>query len=507
MSGDRLTRTELSWLLTQEARSAAEKLRRGVGLTIPPPESTPMPPPTSGPHNTLGSLGHLGSHAHLKPEGGPSDGLLLPSIEDTGVETTLNRLDETMSMLASLHGHTTRGRRGKIDIAALLWEIAPEARVQIEMGKGLVVFGDESELRRMLHVLMAQSSDPMAASAVEVSVKREGDEIKVAVQLGPDMSQGFDAETQWLSRMAMRYGGRFALEGDRQTLVLRANDEHREVETLRRELAAAQAQGEAYARELAAVMGKSDVPPSVGVGSLSQHPAGEALAVVVAMSRSIVAEIRGIMASIGRDMAPLRDRARWGDRGEEVNEIASSVGRHITAASEVVSDLSKLTTAPLFDLPGPMNMVHVLRDITRTEAARAARHDVTLELQAPNGQGELDPSSIADDVLNVGTVHVLLQQLVDYALTTSQPRTTVKISVSEQETGITVMVDDTGPALSHKAKASVVNRDFDALSHERPQSLPLILAASIAAFLHAPFSLEDGPSGGTRTRVTFPRPT
>ena len=33
-------------------------------------------------------------------------------------------------------------------------------------------------------------------------------------------------------------------------------DEHREVETLRRELAAAQAQGEAYARELAAVMGK-----------------------------------------------------------------------------------------------------------------------------------------------------------------------------------------------------------------------------------------------------------
>ena len=40
-----------------------------------------------------------------------------------------------------------------------LWEIAPEARVQIDLasdakeaGKGLVVVGDENELRRMLPV-------------------------------------------------------------------------------------------------------------------------------------------------------------------------------------------------------------------------------------------------------------------------------------------------------------------------------------------------------------------
>jgi hypothetical protein len=82
----------------------------------------------------------------------------------------------------------------------------------------------------------------------------------------------------------------------------------------------------------------------------------------------------------------------------------------------------------------------------------------------------------------------------------------VKISVHEQSTGITVMIDDAGPSLSPKAKASVQNRDFEALSHERPQSLPLIMGAAIAAFLHAPFSVEDGPHGGTRTRVTFPRP-
>ena len=76
---------------------------------------------------------------------------------------------------------------GKIDVAALLWEIAPEARVQIAVDEGgLVVFGDEAELRRMLHVLMALGGDPTTLGAVGVSVKRDGKDIKIAVELGPD---------------------------------------------------------------------------------------------------------------------------------------------------------------------------------------------------------------------------------------------------------------------------------------------------------------------------------
>ena len=123
MSGDRLTRTELSWLLTQEAKSAAEKLRKGVGsLSIPPPEIKELTPPPSS--STSGR--------ELLPP--PSERGLG---DDTGVEGVLNRLDETMSMLASLYGTQPRGRRGRIDIAALLWEIAPEARVQIEIARAM----------------------------------------------------------------------------------------------------------------------------------------------------------------------------------------------------------------------------------------------------------------------------------------------------------------------------------------------------------------------------------
>src|SRR5262245_6439781 len=116
MGGDRLTKNELSWLFAQEARSAATKLRAGV--SVPPEPGLPSP----------------------------------PDVDTTsGVEGALNRLDEAVSALASLHGHPIpRGRRGKIDMAALLWELAPEAKVQIEMGDGTTVFGDEAELRRML---------------------------------------------------------------------------------------------------------------------------------------------------------------------------------------------------------------------------------------------------------------------------------------------------------------------------------------------------------------------
>jgi signal transduction histidine kinase len=476
MSGDRLTRTELSWLLTQEARAAAEKLRKGVSLgTTPPPPSTSTPqPPPSAPN------------------------LILPAVgEDTGVEGVLNRLDETMSMLSSLHGHSPRGRRGKIDVAALLWEIAPEARVQIAVDEGgLVVFGDESELRRMLHVLMALGGDPTTLGAVAVSVKREGKDIKISVELGPDKSQGFEAETQWLSRMAIRYGGHFQLEGNANTLVLPASDDQGEVQELRRELAAAQAQGEAYARELAAVMSsRSEPPPSRTTGSATS--AAEGLAPLVGMARSLVTDVRGILAAIGRDMAPLRERGRWGERDAEIAEIASSVGRHVTAASEVVGDLARLAGCPLYELPAQCNVADVVRDVVKAEQIRAKRHGVTIHLEVP--------PHVPDELLAVSSVHILFQELLDSAISTSPAESTIHVGVTVGSTGVAVTFDDAGPGLTAKARSGAINRDFDALVQERDAALPLIAAFAIAAHLHAPLTLEDSPRGGTRARVAFPR--
>ncbi len=517
MSGERLTRTELSWLLTQEAKSAAEKLRKGVGLghtPAPPPSSPPppmVPPPMPGAH-THGSVVVPPStpappmvrldHGHTP---GPSQVNVSFANEDTGVESVLNRLDETMSMLASLYGNQARGRRGKIDVAALLWEIAPEARVTIDLSsdspdqpKGLVVVGDENELRRMLHVVMALGGDPTAQGAVEVSLKRTGEDIKIMVELGPDKSQGFEAESQWLSRMATRYGGRFSLEGNHNTLVLPACDEQAEVKELRRELAAAQAQGEAIARELAAVMSTRSEPPPPSRSSSSAPTSHDGLAPLVGMARALVTDVRGILAAIGRDMAPLRERGRWGERDAEIAELAGSVGRHVTAASEVVSDLARLAGCPLFELPTTCNVVEVARDVVKGEQLRATRHGVTVQLEAPE-------RSVGDDLLPVGSVHVLFQELLDSAISVSPADSKVIVSVTEASAGLAVTFDDSGPTLTSKAKSSAIARDFDALVQERASALPLIAAFAIAAHLHAPLTLEDSPRGGTRVRVLFPR--
>lgn len=497
MSGERLTRTELSWLLTQEAKSAAEKLRKGVGLTLPPP-----PPPSSsggvsGPASASGSSHPVGgSHGSTPPPGAVGAVSVTFANEDTGVESVLNRLDETMSVLASLYGNQPKGRRGRIDVAALLWEIAPEARVQIEMGNGLDIVGDENELRRMLHVLMALGGDPSAQGAV-VSVKRDGPDIRVSVELGPDKTQGFDAETQWLSRMATRYGGQFLLEGNNNTLVLRASDEQREVEELRRELADAKAQGEAYARELAAVMSSRSEPPPPMSQSGSASPIGDGLGSLVGMARSLVTDVRGILAAIGREMVPLRERGRWGESDAEIAEIAASVGRHVTAASEVVSDLARLAGCPLNELPVPCNVADLVRDVVKAEQLRATRHGVTILLEAP--------SSSTDDVLHVGSVHVLFQELLDAAISVSPADSKVHVSVTESPLGVTVTFDDSGPALSAKAKTGAASRDYDTLVQERAAALPLIAALAIATHLHAPLSLEDSPRGGARVRIMLPR--
>jgi hypothetical protein len=467
---ERLTRTELTWLLTQEARSAAQKLRAGVGMTVPP-EAIPPPPPSD--------------------EG------------SGGVESTLNRLDEAVSMLANIHGQgMPRGRRGRIDLAALLWEVSPEARVQIEMGEGTSVFGDESELRRMLHVLVGQAGDPQSAKGTpEISIRREGEDVRVGVNLGPDQPATFETERQWLSRMAVRYGGKLELDGSMQTLTLPADVDlkTREVESLKKELAAAQAQGEAYARELAAVLRTDTVPSgstrpsggaSGGTSASQQAPSGDALAVLVAAVRNAGAELRGILSAIGRDTAPLRDREG------EAGEIAASVTRHVTAASEIVGDLGRLGACPVGELPRHSDVADLLRDVVRDDAVRAARHDVRVVVEAPESHYEVVP---------VGALTVLVHALLDHAISASPPGSQVTITMNERADALQLAFDDAGPTLSVSARAGVLSREFEALAQGRPTGINLIAAHTIAAHLRAGLDIEDGPHGGARLTLTVPR--
>ncbi|EYF00918.1 sensor histidine kinase [Chondromyces apiculatus] len=431
----------------------------------------------------------------LTSEAGPPP----PLIEEGtgGVEGTLERLDEAVSMLASLHGRPMhRGRRGRIDLAELVWEVAPEARVQIEMGDGTAVFGDESELRRMLQVLIAQSGDPSgAASTPEVSIRRAGDEVTVSVSLGPDTTASIANERAWLSRMAIRYGGRLELDGAMQTLTFPADVDlaRRELEILKKELAAAQAQGEAYARELAAVFSQGERVGVRGVHHMhtSQLPPAESgLPLLVAAARALGTQLRGTLAAMGRDVAPHRER------GGEAGELAVQVGRHVTAASEIVSDLARLGACPLDELPRHTDVADILRGVVHQGFARAARREVHVRLEAPEN---------AHDVVPLGALTVLLQALLDHAIGASAPGSDVVVTLTEQPEALEITFDDAGIAIPAQARGILLSRDFDAVAQGRPSSLSLIAAHAVAAHTHVELTIDEHSGGGTRARLIIPR--
>ena len=276
MTSDRLTRQELGWLLAQEARGAARKLREGVAqLTQPPP----------GPDVEIRSA--------------------------PAVETSLDALDDAITRLGELQmGAHAKVRRGRIDLAALLCEVAPNARIAMEPGAGTEVSGEEMELRRMLHLLVSQTNSTLADSesaSPEVMIKREGQWVRISVELGPDSSATAELERRWLSRMATRHGGRLELEGGTESLLVPADRSGDEVNELRKELEQAQQLGEAYARELAAVFTSGELQSEQPRSSSQPPPTGtDRLEPVVNTANALTRMLRGWLDAAGAD---LRSRA------------------------------------------------------------------------------------------------------------------------------------------------------------------------------------------------------
>jgi hypothetical protein len=254
VAGGRLSQTELEELLAVEAKGAARSLRSDTGAD---------------------------PSLDLEPEDRPSTSLLLldrvsdlplepvfidAPISDRHPKTTIEKQAEVVATRPGELAPQTRGRvrRGRIDLAALLYEFAPQGRLAIEPGSGTEVVGNEEDLRRVLQLMVLQSPTGFGVPAADksVEVRREGDWIRVSVDLGPDISLVDEAERRWLHRTAIRHGGRFELRGRTQCLLLPADaSAHAEVVALQRELEQAQLLGESYARELASVI--SQEPPRV----------------------------------------------------------------------------------------------------------------------------------------------------------------------------------------------------------------------------------------------------
>jgi len=438
---DRLTRQELTWLLTQEARTAAENLRKGVAV-LAAPEIRTMEAP--GPHHS--------------------------------VEPELDALDDAMKMLASLHtGSASRGRRGRIDLAALLWEVAPNARVSIEPGGGTEVFGEESELRRMLQVLVGSTSPSGSGREMgtpELSIRREGSDVRVSVTLGPDSSANAETERAWLSRMSLRYGGRFELEGGIESIVLPADgaSEERELDALRRELSAAQKQGEAYARELAAVFAYSQSPPP----RFSSKPAeaNVELGVLVGMAAGMAAQLRGVFSVIEREVG--------GGERDAAAQPSTALSERLAYANELVSDLVRLAQCPVHESVQHVDVADAVRAAMAEELPRAARRGVTLTPLVP---ASLDIES------RPGAVLLVSRLLISEAVSATPRGGEVKVTLERDRTGrgVRLQVEDGGQPIPAEAWPGVVSAQLDPSTVGRPSTVALFWVQTIAHHLGASF--------------------
>jgi two-component system, OmpR family, sensor kinase len=484
VSKGKLTRQELGWLLTQEAQGAAERLRTGVSAL------TQAPPPMG--------------------------------VDASGMDATLSALGDTMNMLSKLHAHpvSVRGRRGRIDLASLVWEVAPEARVSIEPGSGMEVFGDEAELRRMLLVMLGHGS----GSGSAVSIKREGDEVLLAVVLGPDSSATADTERAWLSRMALRYGGRYELEGAAEVLALPAEgvEARDDVANLRRELDEARKQGEAYARELAAVWSAGD-----GSSSSSQPPPPPGrYSAISRLAGGVAATLRAMLSPVGRDVSELRAAAASrrsssdpeGISRGDLDERLEAIRRKLLVVQDFVAELAAIGESEPEEPVREADLVEIVRGEVRAIDARVARSGVDVRVHiVPD-----DPSTRAFVSVAPRAVAVLARELVSHAIAASPRGSVVTVTVYAAAGGLGArfVVDDSGTILPAAARRALLEMQVEPGTFGRPSGVAPFVAAEIASTQGALLEIGDAPieepgqpgqaqptraGGGVRVTVTFPR--
>jgi signal transduction histidine kinase len=430
---EKLTRQELSWLLTQEARGAAERLRKGVQIL------TKAPPPMTS--EGMESISHPKSE---RPSERPVT-LTSAGEEGEGLETTLTMLEGTMMKLAELSGPASgRGRRGRVDLAALLWEVAPDAKVQLEPGEGTEVYGDEAELRRILHVLAGGGNASGVGGAQLVMLKREGAEVKLSVQLGPDTAPISPAERGWLARMAIRYGGRYELDGSSECLVFPAlqAEEVKEVQTLRKELEAAKAQGEMYARELAAVFSeepeRSTRPPAAGdIGG-----PGNTLAAAARLAEALADDVRAIFGPLGAARLKVGAEPQTPETSALLEEVQRALGRgaELLALSRQMSRLAS-DLAPI-----EVDLAVIAQDEAALATVAFASRGVVLTIAAGEGPAAL--------VLHgyPAALRAMVAEMLDQALRACGPGDEVRLAVEGGALVVERLTDDGGAPWSRTAK-------------------------------------------------------
>ncbi|MGD0530245.1 MAG: hypothetical protein ABSE49_34240, partial [Polyangiaceae bacterium] len=312
------------------------------------------------------------------------------------------------------------------------------------------------------------------------------------------------------------------LVGAQEVLALPAEgvEARDDVAKLRKELDEARKQGEAYARELAAVWAAGDEPVAQSSYPPPATPAADRHGAVARFSGGVAATLRAMLSPVGRDITELRAAAANPRKSSpdleaaartDVDERLEQVRRKLLAVQDFVAELAAIGESDPHELTREIDLLELVRTELRALEARAARMGVEVEVRVLPDEGARatmrgSPRSIA----------VMVRSLVAHALSATPRGSAVIVSVSapvvgpEGALGARLVIDDAGTILPTAARRALLALEVEPGTFGRPSSVGLFVAAEIAGAQGALLEIGDAPveagrGGGVRATVTFPR--
>ena len=366
----------------------------------------------------------------------------------------------------------------------------------------------------MLHVMLGHGS----GSGSAVTIKREGDEVVVGVVLGPDSSVTAETERAWLARMAIRYGGRYELVGSQEVLALPAEgvEARDDVAKLRKELDEARKQGEAYARELAAVWAAGDEPVAQSSYPPPATPAADRHGAVARFSGGVAATLRAMLSPVGRELAELRTLAGNPRKSSpdleaaartDVDERLEQIRRKLLAVQEFVAELAAVGESDPHELQREVDLVEVVAH--RGARARGARRAHGRRGRSCARCPRTRPRAPARVVAAVGRASWCARS--SRTRSSATPRGLGGHRHGERpgrgratgRSGARIVVDDAGTILPAAARRALLALEVEPGTFGRPSGVGLFVAAEIAAAQGALLEIGDAPveagrGGGVR---------
>jgi signal transduction histidine kinase len=316
----------------------------------------------------------------------------------------------------------------------------------------------------------------------EVTIRRQGEWVRIRVELGPDTLATAELERRWLSRMATRYGGWVELEDGTQSIFLPADgaSDQREVVELRKELEQAQQLGEAYARELAAVVAAGDSRSEIP--TMPPERREERLELLQTTSLALQRSLRHWFDGLRADTVAL-----LGD-GADTSPLAA----RLSSGSELLFDLALVTECRVDEQRTNTDVVELVREAMSAVEQRAARHGVTIEtMLPPKALIETRPSQL----------RVMLRALLHHAFHATPRGDHVKISLIPTEMGLLLAVEDGGPTVPEASRVDVLQHRVDPASFGRPAGVALLVADAVGSALGGTLAMREGTGSRQRTEL------